>query len=92
MNEYFITTATFHMMFYTDWVLEKEVQFWYGWNQIYVIYTLIVLNMIFVFYYSMRGIYFVLFKRGLIFGRYKDAMKERLVSFVEKLKQNEEAQ
>ena len=25
MNEFFIITATFHMMFFTDWVLEKEV-------------------------------------------------------------------
>ena len=25
MNEVFIITANFHMMFYTDWVLEKEV-------------------------------------------------------------------
>ena len=76
------------MMFYTDWVLEKEVQFWYGWNQIYVVYTLIVLNMIFVFYYSMRGIFFVLFKRKLICGKITGALKDRLVSLVEKLDQN----
>ena len=66
MNEFFVTTATFHMMYYTDWVPSKDMVFWYGFHQITVVYTMIGLNMIFVIYYCMRGMYFYFYHKTLL--------------------------
>ena len=70
INEYLVITCSFHLMFYSDWVTDKTVQYCYGWSQILFIVIIIIINMWFVFYHSLRGVNFLRIKLTYAFNFY----------------------
>ena len=53
-NEIIISVSTLHLVFFTDFVLDKEVQYMYGWSMLGFIVLCIIVNMSFVFYFGFK--------------------------------------
>ena len=70
MNEIFIAICSYHMMLYSEWVLSQQVQFNYGWSQIFFMILLITVNLIFVFYSTAKGL-FLLCKKIYLITKHK---------------------
>lgn len=52
VNEFIISMATLHIILFTDFVPEKEMQYYIGMNMLLVISLLMILNLYLVIYFS----------------------------------------
>ena len=61
-NEIQVTLCTFHLMVWTDWVPDYDMQYEMGWVFIIILSSCILVNMIFIIWHMIREIYFFLKK------------------------------
>ena len=55
-NEVFIIMATYCMLFFTDWVIEPDDQYFYGFAMNGVVMLCIVFNVAYVLYFGVRSL------------------------------------
>ena len=67
-NEVCIHAATIHLVFFTDWVFDPELQYTFGWSMICIIVICISGNMIFILWFGFKQLY-LLFKKIFLRGR-----------------------
>jgi len=60
-NEASIHAASLHLVFFTEWTSDPELQFQFGWSMLAVIVFCMTVNFILIFYTGLRQI-FILFK------------------------------
>lgn len=62
MNELAINYISLHLLFFTDWVGDEELQYKYGWSLIVQMSIIIVLGLVVICYHTLRHFYLVLIK------------------------------
>ena len=68
-NESCIIACTIHLMFYTDWVLDAEIQYAYGWSMIVIMCLNIFINVLCILYHAIKNLFLILTKWKRIIGR-----------------------
>mmetsp|Transcript_27116 Transcript_27116/g.41268 ORF Transcript_27116/g.41268 Transcript_27116/m.41268 type:complete len:112 (-) Transcript_27116:783-1118(-) len=56
-NEMLIAVASFHLMFFTDWMASEELKFSCGWSMIFVMASLLSFNLVFVIKFGIRQLH-----------------------------------
>jgi len=78
-NEYSVLLITWHMMCYTDFVLDPDTQWLVGWSMIVCICLNALVNIVIVLGVGGKLIYLVCLKYYLIFDRHHDNCCVRLL-------------
>ena len=58
-NEIMICTASTHMLLFTDYIEDLEVQHSIGWSFVIFLWITIVVNFPFMFYFSVKSLYLI---------------------------------
>ena len=61
-NEIFIAASTIHLVFFTDWIPDKEMQYSLGWSMLGIISMCMFYNLSYVFYYGFKSLYLMAVK------------------------------
>jgi hypothetical protein len=57
INEICISYSCFHIIFFTDWIKEKELQYQLGWSMLAVTVFCILFNFYFIFYHGLWSLF-----------------------------------
>jgi hypothetical protein len=55
INEFLVSLTTVHILFFTDWVPDKQLQYTFGFSMIAVISIQMITNILIVLYFSLNS-------------------------------------